>query len=610
MAVYVDSILFNIDPAIGTGSINLREDAFRSVTLPEWPNGTAGPERSPAAYAISQIQPGSLLLQLSIWKDQDEETVWLKAVDDSPDRSNLLGEIQEFRIEFLDRQHRYLAVPIPTPRLLAVDRHDDVWRWEYRTSLGRCGVAAISRHRIYSLLDRPHSPWDATSGNSYLWPWRQVLDVACEWAKGATDTTEAANRIGRRIYALGQPVNGKRLFRYDIRDTTETLADDTFDCIEFLRTVQGRPFAIHKACCSDFASMLVTVANALGCNLSNLTLLMRDGSKFLTNPVKGVGGPRFENPFQFRFHEVAITGEPGPEARVWDSCFLVGDGNPVEIPNYPREALNMRFGGPGEQGYLDRLVQPSFRPEIVPKIEAPNRSVTPLVEPAEIRSGISGIGPLAPHPVLPQEKIFTAGLFLAGIQFQGRMLRRLSFPRLTNKDTVIDSYWESTAKSEVLIRLRVEIEDTIREAQDRVIQWGHRAAASLNLPGQLSPATEVVILTAIGNLAIEGQNVGFDDEDLAGLHNELRVLFADKPQPNTDEGSFQLHPPFRTDVPIPFKTCDGSVWFKLFTFTGDLFAQGNDVFYKPGPGSNHEIEVYEMSGMRAVRRYAYEFHLP
>ncbi len=618
MAIHLDSILFNIDPKIGVGAVNLRTNAFKSVTLPEWRSGVSkDPVDAPAAYIATAANVQRIVIQALFRRDGKEETAWIEANDASRDSKNILGSIKRFRVDFQDNDERVITIPILNAHLTAVGFHDDVWQWRYQTQKESSGIAGVSSHRVYSILAAPGPPWDVTSGDSYLWPWRELLDFACLWGAGAETLAEAAQKIGAAIMAMGTRNAGKSLLRYDVRDTYNSFANDPFfDLIEFLRTVKGKPYAIHKIDCSDFASMLSTSANAVGCRLSTVVLRTgtQDPNKFLTNPVKPVGADDFAPPFKFRYHEFGFSGDLGPEGTVWDCCFFVdGDDDPVNPPHRALPGLNLRFGNPGEKGYLDRLVRPAFRQIVRPRVEQPARSVTPMIEPVDHLSipiqDFSATPTLPPPPV---DKKFIAQFSLAGIRFAGWTLKRVLLPRLANGDTGIDSFFESTVNPNVTIRLQIEVETTIPGGQDAALSFLRRSATPLteemSIRFPLAGPDNVIIVTNIGNLGIQIRNIGFEDFDLTDLHQQIHNLFSFPTRP-CPLPQIKLTVSLNTDVKIPQPTSD-IAWLKLFTSTGDLFSEQATIYYRPGEGRAHLIDVFEMEGSESKRHYQYFFELP
>jgi hypothetical protein len=239
--------------------------------------------------------------------------------------------------------------------------------------------------------------------------------------------------------------------------------------------------------------------------------------------------------------------------------------------------------------------------------------VTPLIEAADEV-------PAAPEPgqvtviVEATQKIFISGLYLAGIRLTQWTLRRITFPRLADGDTEIDSYWEHKEDPAATARLRIEIRNAIQDAQDQAVRRLLHSAGFPLEPGKpvRLPAKgpdDVVFVTAIGNLYITCQNVGFADRSLNRLHEELRDLFAGTPP--GDVPPTVVDSPYRTDFRIDLKSRDGLVWFKLVTSPkGNLFSLGKEVYFTPGPGRRHRVDVYEMSGSESVGHYAWEFRVP
>jgi hypothetical protein len=243
---------------------------------------------------------------------------------------------------------------------------DVTWRWEYRLGPHHpWREFAVTRHRIYVVLEVPKDPWRQQPhnvGNTAL-PWAAVLDYACHWADGAMSPDQAAALVTQGVNALGPGV-----ITYDCPGGGSShYSWGNFDCTAFLDRLHGGAGNGIYVNCSDCATIVSTFANALGCDLWQSKM----GWGFALNDLLGIGSSVWQTACGwggFSYHEVAWEGACTAQQDVYDACLKVdGDGDPTHAPHVPLLAQDLRFGNPGDLHYRDRLATVAGRPNCNPQ---------------------------------------------------------------------------------------------------------------------------------------------------------------------------------------------------------------------------------------------------
>jgi len=395
MSVQLLAIKFNHDSASATNDgLNLRKNGAQFISVPEWQRGISiNPEDSLAAYAVAQVHGNTVTIQAKFKRLVPElTTVEIRALDatiDPPGQEgclgillrllralfralfgNVLGEVAARQVSFgASGETAFESFQLINTKLNTafVGTRTTSWRWQYRTGASDpWHDFDTSAHRIYVLLDMPTAPWQQlpyAAGNVQL-PWTEVLDYACNWAFGATATTDAACGVTRSTYQLGPS-----RITYDCPGGGSThYASPSFNCTAFLDRVRGGPGAGYYVNCTDCATIVATFANVLGCDLWESRM---GGWYFDLNPLLGIGSAVWQTACGwagFSYHEVAWTGACDVNDRVFDACLQVdGDADPTSAPHTPLLPCDLRFGNPGDGDYRDRLATPAGRPTCDPQ---------------------------------------------------------------------------------------------------------------------------------------------------------------------------------------------------------------------------------------------------
>ena len=381
MAVTLDSIKFNHDPATATNAINIRKNATEVINVPEWRAGiSVSPEDSRAAYAIKETTGQTLTILARIrWTGPSaNQPVEIRALDPNvnpPSRpgcigfilwlirsiiralfGNVLGEVKAKAVTFgAGELSAYETFELLNTRVdkVGVGIRTTTWRWQYRVGGDPWTDFDTSTHRIYVLLEVPNAPWQQapyTDSNTQL-PWTDVLDRACAWAMLATDRDTAAAKVTSAVYNLGNSV-----ITYDCPGGGAShYAHPNFDCTAFLQRIAGSLSNGQYVNCTDCATFVSTFANAVGCDLWQ----SRMGWFFDLNPLLAIGSSTWQTACGwggFSYHEVAWKGGCNAPDPVFDACLQVdGDADPTVTPHIPLLPTNMTFGTPGSGDYRDKL---------------------------------------------------------------------------------------------------------------------------------------------------------------------------------------------------------------------------------------------------------------
>jgi hypothetical protein len=380
VSVRLEAIQFNHDASSAShDALNLRRNATEFVTTPEWRRGfSVVPEDSPAAYSIEDTAGLTLTIRAKFKRtDPSVATAWVRAVDAKVEPSgkpgclgfllrllhrvlralfgNVLGVVRARQVTFMPSgETAFEQFKLRHTKVRRVGVYTTEWKWQYRLQPADPWTDFdTSTHRIYVVLRAPTAAWQQfpyNAANTQL-PWSEVLDYACSWARGATDTDTAAGRITKQIYDLGPAV-----VEYDCPGGgASQYSSGGFDCTAFLERLSGGVGNGQYVNCSDCATVLSSVANAVGCDLWQ----SRMGWGFSLNPLLAIGSNIWQTACGwggFSYHEVAWKGACTANEEVFDACLQVdGDADPTAPPHTPLLPVDMVFGVPGDGNYRDRL---------------------------------------------------------------------------------------------------------------------------------------------------------------------------------------------------------------------------------------------------------------
>jgi len=270
----------------------------------------------------------------------------------------------------------------PTMWADGIGRHSVTWTWQFRENAGDpWSNFDTSEHTIYTVLDVPPAPWAQGIADTHddPWPWTEVLDWSCCWAKGIHVSKDAAaRRVTERINQLGgQPAHlddgttEPIVYEESGTETYVVHSRKVFLCGAFLNLLRSTPGA--AACnvgsslanknpfvnCTDCATAVVTFANSLGCSLTLRRLRMASAANFRLNMYWLIGQTepqkKADLPFpDWQFHEVAEAS-----SEIYDATAkLDSDAKPHAFPATFQMTLGKLLSDPAQpsQDYLHRLV--------------------------------------------------------------------------------------------------------------------------------------------------------------------------------------------------------------------------------------------------------------
>jgi hypothetical protein len=384
MSVTLDGIVF--DHAIGAANdaLSIRK------------NQTTAATSDIVAYALAPTADQPLTIQAAFRIELPPGTTLMIRTRLAAGSSAALGEVQA----------KAVAVPaagkgttgpllfdLTGARMWAggVDIHAVIWSWQFQLNgSGPWTEFARTAHTVYTILDMPNMPWGqpAVESSFPAWPWADVLDWSCRWAKGSRSPIDAATQIVRGIWELGERADNR--VAYSAMAVYVTSATHVFRCTSFLKLLNGHPDRQPLMNCTDCATAVVTFANILGCNLAQVSLDPPGARQLRLNPIRLIGlvppgpkpepfGPEGGSPESFSYHEIAwhspdqtVNGRTG---YVFDATLQIdGNGNPHTFPfgwiaAAARPFMKHRPPVPPALGYRDRLVIPRDRPVCVPVMQ-------------------------------------------------------------------------------------------------------------------------------------------------------------------------------------------------------------------------------------------------
>ena len=359
--VAVEAIKFNHTAGASThDAFNIRKDANEFITVPEWRRFICvNPEDSRAAYAVEPTRGHPITIEVSL-SSTDPSVAFIEVrVED---------QVKARPVNFVNGSTGFCNFELVNPPVSRgrVGIWEVEWNWEYRLEpQQQWRHLAVTRHRIYVVLDLPTAPWvqmPHNAPNTQL-PWTDVLDYACRWAEGATSSDMVAALVTQHIYELGP-----RIITYDCPGGGSShYSWGAFDCTAFLYRLHGGIGNGLYVNCSDCATFVSTFANALGCDLWQSKM----GWGFALNELLAIGSRVWQTACgwpSFNYHEVAWEAAATVTDDVYDACLRVdGDSDPTNPPHVPLLPQDLRFGNSGDLLYRDRLATPVGRPNCDPQ---------------------------------------------------------------------------------------------------------------------------------------------------------------------------------------------------------------------------------------------------
>jgi hypothetical protein len=290
---------------------------------------------------INSNIPRNLSLKASlVYQGLEKEDVRIRASE----VGNTRDEPHEFTVKF-EVQKRVsveLSLDRRSLRSSEVGVNLSTWIWDYRRSgSGRWTEFAKTTQVVYFVIGPPTCPWTQNSP-----PSADVLQIACDWAAGATDEVNAATKITGRVYLLGSDAAGNKKLTYN---RLPTYAHKFFNIQAFMKFLKGGVGKGQTVNCDDCATIVSTFANAIGCDLWQSAM----GYDFHTNFIKLIGRD-WEFNRGFPRHAVAWKDKCLQQNPLYDACLQVdGDGKPADQLGSHQALLpaNLVFGNGSSKLY-------------------------------------------------------------------------------------------------------------------------------------------------------------------------------------------------------------------------------------------------------------------
>jgi hypothetical protein len=346
----ISAIRFNWNSATFTNdALGIRRNFATAAPSPSWLMGVSSSYLdSPVLHAIKETQGNTLAIRVAL-KANGLSGAYVRALG-----GNRLGPVKEQFVSFDSNGnsgYETFELENPTFHAHGVNIYNVRWRWQWREKPGDTWREMVTtRHRAYVILQAPTLPWVQTSGSTSL-PWTDALEIACDWARGATDAIAAASLITERY-------NGSGRVSYDTVMGATMYGWMSYNLTQMIARLTGDFGLGEKVNCTDSANTVSTFANLVGCDLWQ----SRMGWGFDLNPLIAVGYNIWVVPFAggFSYHEVAWTGGCTENDRVYDGCLHVdGDADPTTAPHTPLLPVNMKFGNCVTMDYRLRLCPPT-----------------------------------------------------------------------------------------------------------------------------------------------------------------------------------------------------------------------------------------------------------
>jgi hypothetical protein len=198
-------------------------------------------------------------------------------------------------------------------------------QWDWRCSVGAAEFSlGVSDHLLFVTLAPPTTPWSIAAGPAM--PFALALRTACRFGRGATKERSLVSQLFVAVRDLGvgsPPVQyGADVSDYTFRGPT---SPQFFDCQELLRDLASTDADPIVLCCTEFACLMVALANVTGCATTRVMLQVGPNCHtFHTRPIRQLGQNAPQSS-EFIRHEVCVisTGAIGSRSLVFDPPFLL-----------------------------------------------------------------------------------------------------------------------------------------------------------------------------------------------------------------------------------------------------------------------------------------------
>jgi hypothetical protein len=631
MDVVLEAIQFNHESNAATvDAFNIRRNETAAITLPEWQGNNGSPLSSPAAYAKASIGNNKVIVKARFHStDTTLGKIWVQALDGHPppaNAANVLGTVPPTEVLLNNGQPDFVPLTLDhvTINTAGVSVSEVIWRWQFSLNGTAWTDLVTTTHRIYTVLSLPTAPWQPLSPQitNIQVPWTEVLDLACDWAKGQQDVAGAAGKITDNINALGP---GKVI--WDPKSSYIKEGTRNFLCSQFLDLIRRGPQSGQTVNCADCATAVSIFSNILGASLSQAGM----GTDFSYNHLIKIGG---QAPFasSFQLHEVAWTGDCTNDDFVFDACLqLDGEGPPETDPFVALLPKNMLFGTPEDEQYQFRLsgrktfgglcqADPGSKRQRIIGTKQLKRRVTSSMELQALMDLYSFTK--WQNTRLPDKHFFVWHSFTSGAEVPGW---RTSGIEVFNTDDDMpptnESLWVPAADADVLLRVNTYECQSLQSAHLFLLTvLGETDVAYMNLEDSRSRTDfgdvaftnleGTSMLFARGNMVVSARSANALPTSPAQFLHLFDVSL--KAWPTLDEEIESMdrfrfkEGKFYVGEQIPLDFIDGNclsqTQYKFFAQSGDVFLKGQQLFYQPEAAGPQTILVFGIEAEGVARK--------
>ncbi|WP_440947633.1 LamG domain-containing protein [Methanosarcina sp. T3] len=337
--VNLASISFDHDPTgASVEALTIRHNFGSNISVPEWIPSKTLPEEAPCAYVINAVSGKIPTIKVVL----NISTATPRSISIRATGGGILGAINPVTVNFGSSTTVEKELPLSNHTLAVggIQSADVIWNWQYQVDDSAWINMASTSHRVYVTLSAPTAPWQQTPDRTNLnLPWTDVLDYACDWAKGAKSIDEILSlitiKVNSGINLEYDDFMGKSYY------TIIFMGMNLFQCtqfIDFLKTNVGNGKNVN---CTDCATIVTTFGNILGADACEAVISDSkppvDG--FLCNQILAIGKTTWKVPFGigFSYHEVVWTGAGSSLIdNLYDACLRYPiDDDPWKIdPNH------------------------------------------------------------------------------------------------------------------------------------------------------------------------------------------------------------------------------------------------------------------------------------
>jgi hypothetical protein len=644
MTISLEAISFNHDPTSSSrDAFTIRKNQNEDVAVPEWNRGMTLPGDSRAAYSVNQILANGLTIKAQFRRQPaDPTTVEIHATGRS---GNVLGNVKPRTIAFAGELSAFELFELDSPPgNPGVGLWDISWDWFVAG-----GLVQTTAHRVYTILDAPKAPWGqaGSSFSGFQVPWTEVLEHACLAASGAMNVDEAAAKLTRWVYSLGD--SKLKYNDYGSGSSCFTIQGmNAFKCTSFLAALSNGRGSKETVNCVDCATILSSFANILGCELSQSQI----GFEFQTNLIQKIGSD-YHTAQPFRFHEVAWKFPAGGSPTVFDCCVQIdGDTNMTDDNFSPILGINFPMGSPTGFYYHGRLIKPTRRGRacrewpgtrklrkiengggvltrvrveetqlqlLAEEYEFPSWRGSEVSEPPKEKceSHYANVVAAAEKPSTSEQSLFLKNFGFSKDQgspsgWKPRDVK--SYRAEPDPVRVTEAVWSSGDCSGATLRVITYECSSLASARSFLLAL----LAEFQVPGikrrtafilgdkqvtigdvAFAGQDEVVLLFARANNVIFIQNVGHTPVSVSQFAHELDQDMASNPEPEKGQEikmeQFEISSKqacVGDEILIQTGTeCEKETRFKFFAPGGQVFLKGDDLMYRPRNAGEQSIII-------------------